>query len=273
MMTTEVIFETKPKLKNPIFIEGLPGVGYIGRNAAGYLVEELGAKKFAEVYSDHFPPIVLLSPEKDGRIIPIKNELYFIESKNLKQKEKNGKLDRDIIVLLGDSQSLSSNGHYEIVRSILDALRPFNISEIITIGGFGIGHMIEKRMPKVYGASADLKFAEKYKKIGVIFDNTEVGQIIGASGLFVSEGYRKGIPGVCLMGETSGILLSDPKSTEAVLMVLEKYLNIKIDMTKIEKRAKDTEKIIKKIESMQTDILKQQQKAKEAKDEHLGYIG
>lgn len=273
-MTTEVIFESIPKLKNPIFIEGLPGVGYIGRNAAGYLIEELKAKKFGEVYSDHFPPIVLLSPEKNGRIIPIKNELYYVKASDLKpSSEKSKKLDRDLIILIGDSQSLSSNGHYEVVRTILDELlKKYKISEIITIGGFGIGQMIEKRMPHVYGAAADLKHAEQFKKLGVIFDNTEVGQIIGASGLFISEGHRRGIPGVCLMGETSGILLSDPKSTESVLLVLEKYLNKTIDMTNIEKRVKETEKVIKKIESLQSEILKQQ-KTKEVKDEHLGYIG
>ncbi|VVB59209.1 Uncharacterised protein [uncultured archaeon] len=41
---TEVIFTAKvPALKNPILIEGLPGIGYIGRNAAGYLLDELKA--------------------------------------------------------------------------------------------------------------------------------------------------------------------------------------------------------------------------------------
>ncbi len=41
---TIVKYLEKPKLDNPIFIEGLPGVGNIGRVAAGYLVEDLKAK-------------------------------------------------------------------------------------------------------------------------------------------------------------------------------------------------------------------------------------
>jgi len=58
-MTVIKVFE-KPKLKNPIFIEGLPGVGNIGRVAVGYMIEELGAKNFAELYSRHFFPFVML---------------------------------------------------------------------------------------------------------------------------------------------------------------------------------------------------------------------
>ena len=57
-MATKIVQLKKPKLKNPIFIEGLPGVGNVGRIAAGYLVEELKAKKFAELWSSHFLPIV-----------------------------------------------------------------------------------------------------------------------------------------------------------------------------------------------------------------------
>ena len=47
-MPTEIRVLEKPKLNAPVFIEGLPGIGYVGRNAAGYLIEELKAKKFAE---------------------------------------------------------------------------------------------------------------------------------------------------------------------------------------------------------------------------------
>ena len=49
VMTTKITELEKPKLKDPVFIEGLPGVGNVGRIAAGYLVEELKAKKFAEL--------------------------------------------------------------------------------------------------------------------------------------------------------------------------------------------------------------------------------
>ncbi len=34
----------KPKLNNPILIEGLPGIGNVGKVAVDFLIEELKAK-------------------------------------------------------------------------------------------------------------------------------------------------------------------------------------------------------------------------------------
>ena len=40
----------RPDMKNVVFIEGLPGIGLIGKLAAEHLIQELDAKKFAELY-------------------------------------------------------------------------------------------------------------------------------------------------------------------------------------------------------------------------------
>lgn len=50
-----VVYKEKPELKNPILIEGLPGVGNVGKLAAEHLIDEIGAKKFADIYSTDFP--------------------------------------------------------------------------------------------------------------------------------------------------------------------------------------------------------------------------
>lgn len=260
---SRVVFSEKPKLKNPIFVEGLPGIGYVGRNAAGYLVEELKAKKFAEIYSQHFPPVVLLDPKKTGKIIPIKNEFYY-----WKAKKKN---QRDLIILIGDAQSMDPQGHYELADIMIDIVKQFNVKDMITIGGFATGLLTEVK-PKVFGAAIDAGKIKEFEKLGVKFKGTNIGQIIGASGLLIAIGEPKGIKGVCLMGETSGMLLSDPKATEAVLQVLAKHLKIDIDLTKIDERVKELEKVIRKIEELQSKLVSPVQ-TKKAPKEELGYIG
>lgn len=264
--TTDIVILERPALKDPILIEGLPGIGYIGRNAAGYLVEELGAKKFAELHSSHFPPVVLLDAKRNGKVVGLKHEFYYIKSKDKAQK--------DMIILIGDSQSMDSIGHYEIANAILDLADEFKVKEIITIGGFGTGELSEK-LPSVFGAGINPDIMTKFEKLGVIFKDTNIGQIIGASGLLISLGERRNIPGVCLMGETSGMLLSDPKSTEAVLQAIAKYLNITLDMAKIEERVKEIEKVIKKIEELQKQLTASPSGKKGETEEgaHLGYIG
>ena len=260
----------KPKLKDPIFIEGLPGIGYVGRNAAGYLVDELKAVKFAELYSYHFPHVVLVDG-KTGVIREIKNEFFYWKAK------KKGQ--RDLIILIGDAQSMEPKGHYLIAEKIIDIVSELGAKEIITLGGFATGEIFD-REPKVYGAGISEKDVKKFEKLGVVFKNTNVGQIIGAAGLLLAVGRQRGMSGACLMGETSGMLISDPKATEALLKTLVKYLKIDLDFSKIEAKVKEIEEVMKKVEDLQQRIMAslqaQQELAagkKEEDEDRIRYIG
>lgn len=268
-MVTKIIELEKPKLNNPIFIEGLPGIGHVGRISAVYLVEELKAKKFAELFSSHFMHYVLL--QQSSAVHILKNEFYYVKGKRKGQ--------RDVILMVGDSQSIDSEGHYEIAYEVLDYMKKLGVREIITLGGLGVGEQKEK--PKIIGATSEEGIEKKYKKYGIDFDaGNKVGTIVGASGLFLGLSKFYGMKGICILGETSGYpILPDPKAAEEVLKVLSKILNIKLDLSKLKKRTKEMEDFIKKIDEMQrkavTQMMQQQNppKGKESGKEELSYIG
>src|SRR5438034_7030264 len=67
-----------PKLEDPTFIEGLPGIGNVGKLAAEHLKDELKAVKFAEIFSKYFPPQVLV--QDDGQVKLVNNEMHFVRS-------------------------------------------------------------------------------------------------------------------------------------------------------------------------------------------------
>jgi uncharacterized protein (TIGR00162 family) len=264
-MTVIKVF-SKPKLKNPVLIEGLPGVGNIGRVAVGYMIEEMGAKKFAQLYSKHFFPFVML--HDNYQIHLLKNEFYYWKAK------KKGQ--RDLILLIGDCQSLSTHGHYEVTEKILDFVEKFGVKEMFTVGGLATGEIEDK--PKVLGAVSHKELTKKYGKFGIDFSAGErVGYIVGASGLFLGLGKERGMKGVCMLGETSGFpIVTDPKAADAVLEILTKILKIKLDTTKIDKRVADMEKFIKKVEDLQRKALNQiakEEKAPVKGKEQLRYIG
>jgi proteasome assembly chaperone (PAC2) family protein len=50
-----------PTLENPVFIQGLPGFGNVGRIAAHLFMKYTNAKPFAELYSPSFPDYVAVS--------------------------------------------------------------------------------------------------------------------------------------------------------------------------------------------------------------------
>ncbi len=269
-MVTKITEFEKPKLKNPILIEGLPGVGNVGRIAAGYLIEELGAKKFAELHSSHFMPFVLM--KKDSNVHVLNNEFYYWKAKKKSQ--------RDMIILIGDSQSVNPEGHYEIVDIILEYMEKLGVKQIITLAGLGIGDKEEK--PEVVGVVNNPKLVKKYSNKKIEFGTDDkVGTIVGASGLLIGLGEKHGMDGLCLLGETKGVpIIPDPKAAEAVLEVLTDILKVEIDTTKIEKKVKEMEEFIKRVEDVQRktvmQMLKQQMpKSSDEKDDKkdLSYIG
>jgi len=257
---------SRPKLKNAVLVEGLPGVGNIGRVAVGYLIEELKAKKFADLYSKWFFPFVMLHDKY--KIHLLKNELYYWKAK--------GKGQRDLVFLVGDCQSLSPQGHYEISEKVLDLAEKIGVKEIFTVGGLATGELEEKG--EVIGAVTDEKILNKYKKYKINFNAGEkVGYIVGAAGLLLGMWKQRDKDGMCLLGQTTGFpIVTDPKAAEEVLDILVKILNLRIDMKKLEKKVKEMEDFIKKVESLQKRALMDLSKAHEKpgkKDEALRYIG
>ena len=74
-----------PKLKNPILIEGLPGIGNVGKLAVEHLIDSINATKFADMYSKDFPPQVFINP--DGTTELVKNEFFYWKAKNKNQRD------------------------------------------------------------------------------------------------------------------------------------------------------------------------------------------
>ena len=241
----------KMKLDKPVMIEGLPGVGNVGKLVAEHMIQELDAEKIVEIYSWHFPPQVLVN--SNGTVRLCKNELYAWKSKK-----------HDLLILSGDQQSVTNEGHYLIAEKLLDLAQQYGVSRIFTLGGYGIGQLVDRQT--VLGAANEVELVDEMKKYGVEFREEEPGgSIVGASGLLLGLGKLKGIPAICLLGLTSGYLV-DPKSAQAVLKILWQVLNLELDMQALEERAEEMEKVVERLKEME------QAQIPRRREEELGYI-
>jgi uncharacterized protein (TIGR00162 family) len=227
-------------LNEPILIEALPGIGHVGKLVAEHMIHELNAIKFAELYSPAFPPQVFV--DENGIIEPMKNEFYYLKS--------HGEDKKDYIILVGNTQGLSPEGQYEICSTIIDFVGEHGVKQIYTLGGLGTGQPVEK--PKVFGAATTTELADMLKYHNVSL-RTADGGIIGASGLILGLGMSKDMMGVCLMGETPGYFI-DAEASKLVLTVLQKILNVELDVAKLEERAEETRKMISKAQQMEKEM-------------------
>ncbi len=252
MESIKMIMSEKPDLDQPVLIEGLPGVGNVGKLAAEHLLDQVEGTKFADIYSKHFPPQVTM--DDSGVSSLVNNQLHYSKGEDDR---------RDLIILTGDYQGLTPEGQYELSDHVLTLAKEFGVSMIFTLGGYGVGKMVEE--PRVLGAATDIELVEEMKEKGVVFSRGEPGSgIVGASGLFLGLGKIYGMKAVCLMGETSGYFV-DPKGAEAVLRILADILNVEIDFSDLEDKAEQIDLITSKLQEME--------KPSESKGEDLGYIG
>lgn len=258
MKETKIIVYKKPKLKNPVLLVGLPGIGNVGRLAIGYLVSHLKAKKFAELYSPYFFNFVVIHEDK---IHMLRNEFYY-------WKNKKG---RDLIMLIGDAQSSDAKGHYEIAEKIVSFVSSLGCKEIITIGGFGTGKIAD--IPTVYGVPTDDEMKKKYRNCGINFNvSGRIGTIIGAAGIIPGIAKLNGIKSMALLGETPGFpIVTDPNAAEAVLKIIEKMFKIKIDLSQLHEKVEEMHEFVKRIEELQREALEEVKKKK--RKEELKYIG
>lgn len=258
MKETEIIVRKEVSLKSPILIEGLPGIGLVGKLAAEHLIKELNAQKFAELYSPDFPPQVII--EEDSTVRLLRDEFYYwkAESKDL----------TDLIILVGDSQGLTYASQYNIAGAVLDFVESFKAKMVVTLGGLAVGKMV--KMPKVYGAVTHKTIVREFKKYGVSFEKRAGQGIFGAAGLLLGLGQLRGMKGICLMGETQGNYV-DPKAAKAVLEVLRQYLKLKVKLDDLDKKAVEIEEMINRFEQIQK-AQQQPQAPVMPKDESSTYI-
>ena len=255
MERTKIELEREPEVENPVFVEGLAGIGHIGRNTVSYIADQTDAEQIGEITSHHFPPHTIVNDDKT--VETIKNKIYAL----------NREEEKDIILLEGNAQAGTPEGHHEVAEKVMNFIDGEDASEIITVGGYGTGDVVED--PSVFGAVSNEEMKENYSDIDLEFDH-EVGQIVGISGLLIGMAENNGMKGLCLLGETPGFLMSDPKSTEAVLQVLEDVLNLDLDYSELDEKVEESQEVLKKLQN-----LKKSQKPEEEQSQSsdLGYIG
>ena len=78
-----------PKLSKPILVEGLPGIGNVGKVAVDFLIDELKAKKLYTLFSYTLPHSVFVNEKNLVELPAI--DIYY--------KQRKGK--KDLLFLTG----------------------------------------------------------------------------------------------------------------------------------------------------------------------------
>jgi len=199
-----------PELENPIFVEGLPGFGGVGKIAARLLIEFTHAKPFTELYSPSFPDYVIVNA--DGVCRPPRYGFYA---------SSIGK--KHFIILTGDVQPSLNDVvvHYQLCDEILNFVEQYGCKFIVTMGGLPA----PRPAGEVYVAATSEKLASEIVEKGAMLYGG--GKIMGATGLLLGLAKSRGWEGVCLLGATTGVK-ADRGAAFSVFKFLAKMLGIEV---------------------------------------------
>jgi uncharacterized protein (TIGR00162 family) len=247
---------TKVELKNPIMVEGLPGLGLVGKIAIRYLVKQLKGQRLAHLYSPHFPYFVLVN--KKGSVRLLRGTFYFW---------KNEKGENDLILFTGDSQAQTIEGQYEISNRILDLAEQYNVKLVITIGGY---RMETKDKPKVIAAATSQNLLDHALKADALI--SPMGSpIVGTAGLILGLAPFRKIEALCLLGETRGYL-PDPKAAKSVLEVLLKILNVDVDLSGLDEEIAKADSMVERLQKIEEKRASQAEEMRRGEDKKITYI-
>ncbi|MFH1642115.1 MAG: PAC2 family protein [Nanoarchaeota archaeon] len=232
-------FGKKPKLNKPVLIEGLPGIGNVGKVVVDFMIDELKAEKLYEICSYSFPHSVFVNEENLVELPKL--EIYYKKLKSC-----------DILLLAGDIQPIDEISSYEFSEKLLNIAQDFKTKEIITLGGIGLNDIPKK--PKVFCTANSKEIIKRYKhkllneKLYGI-----VGPIVGISGLLLGLAAKRKIQAIALLSETYGHpMYLGVKGAREILKILNDKLGLNLEIDKLEKEIDEVEsELIKKTKDLE----------------------
>ena len=210
---------SEPKMDNPVFVQGLPGFGNVGRIAAHLLIKFCDAKLFAELYSPSFPDYVSIN-SKGIASLP-KYEFYYAPL------DKN-----NLIIMTGEIQPSFDDvvTHYVVCDEVFDFVESLGCRFIVTMGGIPI----TEDKAQVYIAATSPRLATEFMEKGAVIYSK--GRIVGGTGLTLALAKERKMEGVSMLGTTTGFR-ADREAGFLVFKFLMKALGKEIKEGSVENNA------------------------------------
>ena len=162
--------------KNPVLIEGFPGIGLVGNIASQHMIDELNMEHIGSIKSRYFPSIAVLY---EGLIdMPVR--IYE-------------NLEHNLIIVISDIPIIHLIS-YDVSNALVDWAKSINVREFVSAG-----IAVMDKGNEVFGAATTPEMLGRIRdKIGI----SQMGSISGISGSIMSKCLLHGIPALSLLGAT-----------------------------------------------------------------------
>ncbi len=242
MPHVKIVEYCRPEFREPILVQGLPGLGYVGKISAEFLAEHLDTVHFAELYSSYLTL-------QDGNLgINIKNDGNF----DLPKYDFYAYTDTipNLILLTGSIQPISW-GQFEICDEVTNFVKRFGCNSVVAIGGYHTA--VTKDRGEVYAVINDGPLKDKLRDIPVKM--TSGGQVTGACGLILGLARQKGMSCLGLLGATH-VNYPDAVAAKSMVKTLAWLFGLSVNYDELDSAMADIESRMKKFREIRAAALR-----------------
>jgi len=224
------IVALQKKVRRPILLQGLPGVGNVGKIAVELIVEQRRLKPVLTFPTDRKPGLVLVQP---NHLIAFPQMLLY----HLRVKRQ------DFLLLTGDMQPASEEATYDLAASLVSLLEKLECPAIITLGGIGLQEPSDEH--QVYVTGNDRALIAELKKAGANGSiHGVVGPIIGLSGIMLGVADKRIAAAALLAESTAHPFFADLRGAEQLLHLLDRKYHLKINLRELRESIDAAERLL-----------------------------
>jgi proteasome assembly chaperone (PAC2) family protein len=235
--------------KPAILIQGLPGMGLIGKIAANFIVETFHGKEIARIYSSFFPPVVQIDSKTSlGRLARM--EIYAITETT-----------PNILILTGDAQP-HDIGIIQVLNDVLDYVIEHNTNTVICLGGL----RVHEGGPEVAAFGYDAATMEWLIENGVT--PLKGGEVTGAVGVLSALAAERELKSFGLLGKLT-LAGTDPVASRNLLKQIAKLYSLNFELDKLDATIEEAREKNERISSLAREVLDQGEDEEE--DQGPGY--
>ncbi|MFP4523270.1 MAG: PAC2 family protein [Candidatus Nanoarchaeia archaeon] len=255
-MTWTITTHKKISCSRPICIEGLPGVGNVGKIVVDFILDQFDVTKLATFSSPYLPNSVFVTPT--GVQLPL-IEIYHVTIAK-----------KDVLLVAGDAQPTNEKASYELTESILEFIKNYGCKSCVALGGIGLPSI--PKNPRVFAVSNDINALQELIQYDVQPNAFGiVGPIVGVSGLLLGLSQKHNISSLTLLGETCNhpthIGFGEAKK---ILHIINSYFSLQIDESSFDK---ELNQLQTSLQDEPEKFVSKQKQAKKITHFDLSYIG
>jgi proteasome assembly chaperone (PAC2) family protein len=217
-----------PKFANiPYMIAALPDMGNVAGIGINFLIKNLEAKLFAEIYA-YWPPFINYT----NGLIDYTQTSYKFYCTNSKS---------NIVIFTGDFNPADPIRLYQIGYEVIKMAEKLGINTIYSMGAALHQHMTGTitNHHSIYAIANNQDILESTKQYDNLVPLEGEGQILGFNGLILGLARNQGINAICLLSKIDDPNIIQPKAAQLILSTLMQILKIRLyDMSELEEEEK-----------------------------------